>query len=779
MSTVFFSIVVPTYNAAAHIEECLGSIRAQDLSPELFEVIVADDCSADGTVELATACGKSLQNFRVFRRDSNGGPGAARNVGIDHARGEWLIFVDADDLLTPDCLSSLKVFIERSCEEATTAVGYDWTAVLTDDGLNSSKRYGRRDGQFLADRSKLMYQYLTHRMDGSVIYTAIRRSLLERHRIRFQEGLHEDVDFIFRVYYHSPKSTFLGRAIYKKRGRRASIINSISEKHIDGYFRAWDAIGSFLRNECSVEERGQFLKYYQYGSIGTIATRVREVVRHERDLARTGELFEHIATRAAEIAKQAEFQEELAACKTLYGSITRIFLDKMATPVRTSATYALIASEIQAFNGKSWSCIDLQHSVFLRADQVRTCCKRFFVNGEMKGDVVLFDLEGQKMVSKDEILQAKRDLHQKINAGVPSACDACPFLEFREWAPLNELDVRYLSLEYHSVCNLKCTYCSDEYYGGVRANYDVAGTVEGMISSGSMENCAIVVWGGGEPVVDRSFSHLVNLLSDSLPNLQQRVLTNSVVASQDVANLLKGGGGQIVTSIDAGSKEIYKRVRGVPKLHRVCENLRRYADTNSSRVTIKYIFTDGNGTEDDVRDFAKLMEEYDLLRCTFQISQNFKDEAIDIDAAMNMMLMFGLLRKAGCEQIYFDELLWHRLAGLDLKAHADRIHEFAGYEFIAHPARYASVVIWGAGQQAKYLMEKTKFFREVKVDYFVDATPEKQGKTFYGKEIKSPEVLRGTSTPVVIAAVQSFPLILEQYRRLGFDNSRLVRELIV
>jgi teichuronic acid biosynthesis glycosyltransferase TuaG len=93
------SVIVPAYNAAGSITETLASVEAQTYAD--WEVVVADDCSGDGTADIAAGFGDAVQ---VVRAAANGGPGAARNLGIAQSSGELLAFLDADDLWLPEYL---------------------------------------------------------------------------------------------------------------------------------------------------------------------------------------------------------------------------------------------------------------------------------------------------------------------------------------------------------------------------------------------------------------------------------------------------------------------------------------------------------------------------------------------------------------------------------------------------------------------------------------------------------------------------------------------------
>ena len=774
-----FSIIVPLYNSGKYLEACLDSIRHQDIDPRRFEALVIDDCSTDRSVALASTYAAAMPNLHLITLAANSGPGIARNAGLRAARGEWVLFLDSDDELGPDCLSTLDTFLVSGDHGELDALGFDWASKNAGGTLNSSKRVGRRDGAYLADHDLLIRQYLSHRMDGSVIFTALRLEMIRQFDIRFAHGLHEDADFIFVSFYYSRASAYLDRILYYKRNHAESIINGVSERHIDGYFRAWTAIGRFL---ASVDgDRPELLKCYRHGTIAAIATRVREVLRHGIDIERMAALFRRIRSHACALFDDEQFSLQISESRTVYYQIAASFLRAMTLPAASDVEKAaIIRQDFEALRDKSWSCTDLHHSLFLRPDEVRTCCKRFFVDGERRGDVSLFPVTVSDPVAPQTILAAKRALYQAINSGEPTPCDGCPFLEFKPWSPLNHLDIRTLSLEHHSICNLHCSYCSEDYFGGKTPIYDVAGTIAALVGDGALAHHSLIVWGGGEPVVAKDFAENLTRMADVPGGAQQRVLTNALKFSPPLRDLLARNLVQIVTSIDAGTEATFEAVRGRPGLNRVCSNLRAYADASPDRVTIKYIFTNGNMSLGEVQAFAALMQTHRLLGCNFQISTDFSTPSVEAEALMSMVVLFGLLRKAGAVVVYFDELLRDRLACIDMDDdQLGAICHLAGAGEIATPARYPRVVVWGAGQQARFLMEGTRFFKAVEVPFFVDATPEKQGTRFFGKEILAPSALLTNGDPVLIAAVQGYPLILEQFRALGLPDSRLIRALIL
>jgi glycosyltransferase involved in cell wall biosynthesis len=104
---MLFSIIIPTYNRYELLRRTLSSVWEQSFVE--FEVIVIDDGSADNTWDELRALGSKL---RVLRQQ-NAGPGAARNLGAKHANGDYLAFLDSDDLLFPWSLKTYATIIAR------------------------------------------------------------------------------------------------------------------------------------------------------------------------------------------------------------------------------------------------------------------------------------------------------------------------------------------------------------------------------------------------------------------------------------------------------------------------------------------------------------------------------------------------------------------------------------------------------------------------------------------------------------------------------------------
>ena len=101
------SVIVPVFNVAPYIEQGLMSIVQQEFT-ETYEIIVIDDCSTDGSVEVCRQFALDYpKKIRLIESEANAGVSAARNLGLDRALGRYVVFFDPDDILPPTALVSL------------------------------------------------------------------------------------------------------------------------------------------------------------------------------------------------------------------------------------------------------------------------------------------------------------------------------------------------------------------------------------------------------------------------------------------------------------------------------------------------------------------------------------------------------------------------------------------------------------------------------------------------------------------------------------------------
>lgn len=201
MQKPYLSMIIPVYNVRNYIVQCLTSVKAQGFIGDECEVIVVDDGSTDGSADLIS---EDIQSGYVrYIRKENGGLSSARNAGMAVASGEYVYFLDSDDVLMPGCL---KKGLDKAIESGADMVWFGAVKVYDDskEGLgydelvakareNASERSGEYgpvidSRQFVAKRKphNYVWQYL------------VRRQALEG--MSFQEGhLIEDCMFTYEL----------------------------------------------------------------------------------------------------------------------------------------------------------------------------------------------------------------------------------------------------------------------------------------------------------------------------------------------------------------------------------------------------------------------------------------------------------------------------------------------------------------------------------------------------------------------------------------------------
>jgi len=185
------SVIMPAYNAAAYIEESIQSVFRQTFRD--FEVVVIDDGSTDATAEVAAAAGGVVR----LLRQANGGAASARNRGIEASRGEFIAFLDADDLWHPRMLRAQLEAFARHPE-----AGLVFTNCWNTDGKRILPL--TRTAQRQAAQGSVFRPLLA---DNFVMTTTVmlRRVCLERVGL-FDESLpvSEDYDLWLRIARHYP-----------------------------------------------------------------------------------------------------------------------------------------------------------------------------------------------------------------------------------------------------------------------------------------------------------------------------------------------------------------------------------------------------------------------------------------------------------------------------------------------------------------------------------------------------------------------------------------------
>lgn len=150
-STPRVSLIIPVYNAGKRFELCLDSVLRQDFAD--FELILVDDGSTDGSGDVCDKAADSDNRVRGFHKE-NGGVSTARNEGIAMAKGRWICFVDADDTVDDNYLSSLLSVDPQEGDLVITGIRHSYS-----DGTPDKENYSFEKTETTSDPSKLIGKY--------------------------------------------------------------------------------------------------------------------------------------------------------------------------------------------------------------------------------------------------------------------------------------------------------------------------------------------------------------------------------------------------------------------------------------------------------------------------------------------------------------------------------------------------------------------------------------------------------------------------------------------
>ena len=428
------------------------------------------------------------------------------------------------------------------------------------------------------------------------------------------------------------------------------------------------------------------------------------------------------------------------------------------------------------------SCKDIEKSLYIAPNEIRSCCQRFFFKGKMRGDAKLIDIEDGVTPTSNDIKKARENLFNKIQNDESESCLGCPFL-YETDKPDFSHEINHLSIEHHSYCNLRCTYCSEIYYGGKRSKYNVVEFIKYLSDSKAFKNCKQVVWGGGEPTLDKSFELIVNEIDKyANPNIYHRVFTNSVRYHQAVTDFLKRDLIKIVTSIDAGTKEKFKQVRGRDKFYNVFENLQKYSSYNPNRITIKYILTDENLDESELKNFVENCIKYNLEKCNFQISMNYKNEDLELKYLKSITYLMGYLKKNNINKFFCDDHIAARFKKLSEEKKEILIRYLKEKNFsdvIIGEDILRNLNIYGAGDIAENLLNKSSIAANNYNIRIYDSDPKKIGTYLNGIKIEKPDEIIKNSDKIFISVAQSYDEIRSSLIKLKIDTNRIVSGLFI
>ncbi|MFC9959554.1 CDP-glycerol glycerophosphotransferase family protein [Streptomyces nigra] len=236
-----FSVIVPVYKVQAYLHECLESVLTQSY-PDL-ELIAVDDCSPDASGEIIDEFAARDPRVRAVHLPRNRGLGPARNAGMAEATGDYLVFLDSDDTLTPDALEAVAARLKETGDPDVLVYDYARAFWTGESVRNQAAAHLREDGPApfrLTDRPGLL------RLLMVAWNKAYRREFVEAEELAFPTGYYEDTPWTYPVLMRAGSIATLDRVcVHYRQRRRGGILGTVSPRHFD-VFEQYDRVFAYV-----------------------------------------------------------------------------------------------------------------------------------------------------------------------------------------------------------------------------------------------------------------------------------------------------------------------------------------------------------------------------------------------------------------------------------------------------------------------------------------------------------------------------------------------------
>ena len=217
------SFILPCYNVERYITDCLNSIYSQNLSEDDFEVICVNDCSTDGTHDAIAAIQAEHKNLVLLDQPRNMYSGAARNRGLEIAKGKYIWFVDSDDKVKPD-VANMLLEMAKTDDLDLLLFNYD------EFSESNPQVFKNIDNLFRGTEVMTGCEFVERQFRGKLAKLSLlwlrlfRRSLIEENAIRFSDlYISQDCPFAWETLLRAKRVKSIADRCYEYRSNAKSI----------------------------------------------------------------------------------------------------------------------------------------------------------------------------------------------------------------------------------------------------------------------------------------------------------------------------------------------------------------------------------------------------------------------------------------------------------------------------------------------------------------------------------------------------------------------------
>lgn len=241
-SSIQISVAIPLYNAEKYIAKSLYSVLNQDFNRP-YEVVIVNDKGTDNSINIVRNICKTHPRgniVNIIEHEKNTGVGFARNTILDNVQGKYLFFVDSDDWITEDCLSSLYEVAEKNNADITVGS----VSRIDEETKNIIENNTYPNILVEHDHAGIYLQTLKIRTHVEMWNKLFRMDLLREHNIRFIHVVMEDVIWGFRAKAYAQRIAFIDKTTLFYNVREGSIMTTIQniahKKNVKKKKGSWD-----------------------------------------------------------------------------------------------------------------------------------------------------------------------------------------------------------------------------------------------------------------------------------------------------------------------------------------------------------------------------------------------------------------------------------------------------------------------------------------------------------------------------------------------------------
>lgn len=293
---LFYSIVVPVYNVEYYLSECIESVLSQKHKD--FELILVNDGSTDESGIICDNYAKKDDRIKVIHK-KNGGVSDARNIGIENTKGDYLVFLDADDYMEESALLEIenKVILDQS-----QVIMFSYNTLI---GNKSESVHINYNNNITIPLDFIKYAFQSNKTTLWASWLSIYQvKFIKENDLKFEKGIScsEDCDWFMKCILAADSISGYDVPIYNYRtDREGSATNLLSEKHIYSQLYIYSKWFKFFKENNNIKNNEFFYNYFADRFINVFATinhiddkdRLHKIMKENKNIINYGYRFKN------------------------------------------------------------------------------------------------------------------------------------------------------------------------------------------------------------------------------------------------------------------------------------------------------------------------------------------------------------------------------------------------------------------------------------------------------------------------------------------------------